>query len=612
MTFKKKSLLIIFSEKKMITLFLNELLKALRNTQPHKELIKRFTGKKFPLFIGNIRGAVLSSVMCDLKNYSKGDILVVLPTEKEAGIFFQDTRILDENAVRFPSWETLPYSEDSPSPKISGERISAISRILGKGKGEKKIIVSSLKAYLSYLPPADFLSEYIIKIRKKSEIDIQLLERKLQESGYLRVPRVSVHGEFALRGEVLDIFMHGTDEAVRIVFDFDEVEEIKFFDPFSQSSTGKTDEISIVPCREIIWQDQLIERLSEKSLITDEQKEKLYEFKTVKGEEYFFPFAFEEKSLITDYAGENAAVVFVDSELLENSSHALEKEYTELYRRAGGRKLNPVSPEELLPDYGKAFSALKRKIILPILGNSDIADQIRYNYEPGRSFFGNFQYVKEEFSRLLDTGYKVYLFSSSDSQKVRIENILKDFDINVISGSISSGFVLPGLKIMAVQENEIFGRKKRIPSSVKKSTSQVIDSFVDLNPGDYVVHINYGIGRFLGIDRIKAAGTERDYIELEYADEETIFIPIEQVNLVQRYIGSEGSSPRLDRIGGKSWENRKSRVKKAAEDIADKLIKLYSKRRKAQGFSFPADTDWQMEFEATFPYQEDRGPAQMY
>jgi len=127
---------------------------------------------------------------------------------------------------------------------------------------------------------------------------------------------------------------------------------------------------------------------------------------------------------------------------------------------------------------------------------------------------------------------------------------------------------------------------------------------VELNPGDFVVHLNYGIGWFKGIERIKALGHERDYIKLEYADEETVFVPIEQVNLVQRYIGNEGTAPRLDKLGSKSWENRKGKVKKSVEDIAEKLIVLYSKRKAAQGFAFPHDTEWQTTFEANFPYEE--------
>jgi transcription-repair coupling factor (superfamily II helicase) len=134
--------------------------------------------------------------------------------------------------------------------------------------------------------------------------------------------------------------------------------------------------------------------------------------------------------------------------------------------------------------------------------------------------------------------------------------------------------------------------------------SAAIDTFVELNPGDHVVHVNYGIGLFKGIERIKALGHERDYIKLEYLDEEIVFVPIEQVNLVQRYIGNEGAPPRLDKLGSKSWENRKGRVKKSVEDIAEQLIELYSKRKASPGFAFSADTEWQTMFEASFPFEE--------
>jgi transcription-repair coupling factor (superfamily II helicase) len=169
---------------------------------------------------------------------------------------------------------------------------------------------------------------------------------------------------------------------------------------------------------------------------------------------------------------------------------------------------------------------------------------------------------------------------------------------------LATGFALPDIKLMVVQENEIFGRRKRIPRSLKHARSAAIDTFVELNPGDYVVHVNYGIGLFKGIERIKALGNERDYIKLEYADEEYVFVPIEQVNLVQRYIGNEGNAPRLDKLGSKSWENRKNRVKKSVEDIAQRLIDLYSKRKAVQGYAFPKDTEWQTAFEAAFPYEE--------
>jgi transcription-repair coupling factor (superfamily II helicase) len=182
--------------------------------------------------------------------------------------------------------------------------------------------------------------------------------------------------------------------------------------------------------------------------------------------------------------------------------------------------------------------------------------------------------------------------------------MLENTGAQVLPHAISQGFSSSDLKLCVIEENEIFGRRKRTPRSVKRVQSREIDTFVELSPGDYVVHVNYGIGRFKGIQRMRAGGNERDYIQLEYAGEESVFIPLEQVNLVQRYIGHGGESPRLDRLGGKSWEKRKNKVKQSVEDLAERLVKLYSKRQKARGFAFNEDTEWQMDFEAAFPYEE--------
>ncbi len=176
--------------------------------------------------------------------------------------------------------------------------------------------------------------------------------------------------------------------------------------------------------------------------------------------------------------------------------------------------------------------------------------------------------------------------------------------VEILPLSISAGFTLPEQKLLAIQEAEIFGRKRRIPRSVGTAKSAAIESFVELTPGDFVVHVNYGIGEFLGIERISAAGNERDYITLEYADGEKLFLPIEQVNLVQRYIGQEGRKPRLDSLGGKGWQKRKEKARKAVEELAQGLLELYSRRKAEPGFAFPPDTDWQSEFEAAFPYEE--------
>ncbi|MDX9800701.1 MAG: transcription-repair coupling factor [Spirochaetia bacterium] len=575
---------------------------SLKKTNEYKALLKSFTEKEFPLFLGGLRGVVLASLTHELLKYSKAPFLFVFPTDREAQNFCSDYNLFEDEMVFFPSWETIPYSGDNPSAYVSGSRVSTLSRLIS----EKKTAVSmSQKAFLTYLPEKTFLSSFFIRLKKGKPIISGDIGKKLEQAGYLRVPRVSIHGEFALRGEVLDIFMPGTEDAVRVVFSFDEIENIKYFDPAGQQSTGQTDEIIIYPNREIIWTNDVIKEAFRKGIITEEQRVELLEFRRLPGEEYLFPRAFNEQPLVADYIGNEGSVFFVESDLLDSNSDVIKRELAELYK---GRKIKKVpellNPDNLYADYSLMVEKIKRKIFLPILGSHDIPGIIRFSYEPGRSFFGNFNYLKDELGKLIDSGYTVFVFSSSESQRTRIENVLKDLDVNVVKASVSSGFVLPLQKIIAIHENEIFGRKRRVPSSIKKAKSQPIDSFVELNPGDFIVHVSYGIGKYLGIDRIKAANTERDYIQIEYADEENIFIPIEQVNLIQRYIGSEGGAPRLDRLGGKSWETRKNKVKKAAEEIAHKLIEIYSRRKHARGYAFAKDTEWQNEFEAAFPFDE--------
>ena len=564
----------------MIDDFIRDLTSRFRPLPAHKKLVDTFCSKKFPITIGGIRKLPLAAVLADLFRYSKGSFLIVLPNEKEAELFFEDISLCCKDVCYLPAWNTLPYRGESPGSQVCGARVKALAKLISS---PKCIAVTSVGAFLTPMVPVEYFKKHLFSIRKGQSVNTEKLEMQMQACGYIRTPKVSVPGDFALRGEVFDFYPFGSDEPVRAVFEFDEIDAIKTFDPITQASTGKLESVVIPPCREILLDQEHIEDL-----------------------EYILPLTFEKCGHLTDYMGEFSSLLLVDYELLEQRSEAILDEYKACYRQsAHDASAKPPLPDKLLFDFVKETEAIERRIVLPLLHDSRQADQtITYSYESGRSFFGNFAYLKDELSQLIKNDYKIYIFSSSGVQAQRIGKILEDLDVQVIMGAISGGFVLPDSHIIAIQENEIFGRKKRPPASVKKVKSSPIDSFVELNKGDYVVHINYGIGRFIGIDRIKSTGTERDYIHLEYAGEETVFIPIEQVNLIQRYIGGEGKAPHLDHIGGKAWEARKSKARRAAEELAARLIKLYSRRQNAKGFAFPSDTDMQMEFEAAFPYDE--------
>jgi len=373
--------------------------------------------------------------------------------------------------------------------------------------------------------------------------------------------------------------------------------------------------------KEVVWTDTLIEtlekRLSKFKEFSDGGKaiiDDLIHKQFTKGEEMFFPLTFEreqsEGSLL-DYLSPDGILILTESERLYNAQDSFIREYQGQYSRSKREQYEYPLPERLLLDFEKMINDYTKKTSR-IISFRSIKGEPREGYthielscEPARSFFGNINYLKEEFASLFNAGWQITVAADSEVQAERIKMILDPHkSLSIMSAPLTAGFSLPDTKFMLIQENEIFGRSKRPVRSLKTARSSPIDTFVEITPGDYVVHVNHGIGQFLGIERINSLGHERDYIRIEYAGEETVFVPVEQLNLVQRYIGNEGHPPRLDTIGSKSWENRKNKVKKSVEDIAEKLIELYSKRKKAQGYAFPKDTEWQTMFEAAFPFEE--------
>lgn len=593
----------------MNTLLFPALQHKIRTSKALRDVITAISNNQFPLELEVADSSFTSLLVTEIAIKAPGPILVVCPTEQEAEDVASDMAATGQNPDLFPWWGSIPYRDLAPTSATFGERSRILSLLCS---GNIPLLVCSERAFLTPLPPAEYIASQLQTLRQGQKIDTVQLAETLAKFGYTRVPKVQVHGEFALRGEVLDIYMAGDTDAFRVLLDFDRIESIKRFNPEDQSGLERVSELVIRPLKEVLWTSERIDTLRHNLLKLDEFKDAKLDFlealeshKSFSGEELFYSLAFHNQSTILDYLPDSATVFFIDKERLENAQESLEREYDGLYRKA--RRERPVpAPNRLLLNFKTLAQRAGRRVSFQTIkgsGESD-ATRLRLVCDPPRSFFGNINYLKEEFANLIKDGWHIVVSAESESQAARLEELLKDLTVSVMVLPLSTGFALPDIKLMVVQENEIFGRRKRIPRSLKHVRSAAIDTFVELNPGDFVVHINYGIGLFKGIERIKALGHERDYIKLEYAEQEYVFVPIEQVNLVQRYIGNEGNAPRLDKLGSKSWENRKNRVKKSVEDIAQRLIDLYSKRKAVQGFAFPKDTEWQTAFEAAFPYEE--------
>lgn len=576
-------------------------------------------------------------------------VCLVVPTEKEISQMLSDIETAGFDAGVFPWWGNLAYRGLAKNSSVFAERANAL---LNLAENKNQIVVMSQRSFITAVPPPEYVAGNCITLSVGQDIDTNDLADKLTQLGYLRVSKVAMRGEFALRGEVIDIapmYSDTPDEAFRVQFDFDVIEKIKRFNILTQDSKAELKTIRIAPTKEVVWNDVTIQTLKKNiASIADLEnyckeknisKEKLSQFfetvgetKTFENEELFFPLCFDKKHSVLDYLSENAVVIFCEYTRMKNASDVISREYESLYKKAVASNEFYTDKKIFLPlpkpshfvfnfeELEASAAKCVRKIYLKNFSESDatqnetggsegkagykLRSNFKFTIEEPKSFFGNIIYLKETLQGLAANHWSIFIFAESEHQAVRIKSFLSGLQIEILPFRISSGFSIDALKIAVINENEIFGRRRRIPKSLKQTRSSVIDVFIDLSVGDYVVHVNYGIGQFRGIERVNAMNTERDYIELLYANDERIFIPIEQADLVQKYLGNEGEAPRLDTIGSKSWEARKSKVKKSVEDLAEKLLELYSKRKASTGFAFPPDDEWQLAFEAAFPYEE--------
>jgi len=536
---------------------------------------KEINSGKSNIVVSGLEGFVLAQFIRSIHRSRKGKVWVVLPTKdscvnllkdfgrsvnKDGTLNIED-KFMEVPILYLPSNDKKLYSQFDPGI-IEYNQLQVLRNI---NEFRDSIIVTHLRAFANNVVSNKSIDNSSLNLRVGDKFDSTKIAETLVDAGYIRTTSIALPGEFTIRGEVVEIFAFSEEDPIRIYADWDDIEKIATFDPLTQETIKQLHKISI-------------------SML---EKEDDIEFTHI--DSYIDPHDF---------------FAFIGDIRLQTSYKSLMTEAKALYREAYHQDQNVPMPETLLFNFPEFYENVKNKFTL-----ADLKDDERliYNYDVDgpRSFFGDFTRVKGELKSRFDMGWSIYVFTSNPVQKQRLQQMLKEFDKLVfLDYEISGGFSIPSMRIMAICEYEMFGRRKQIIKTLQHTKSSPLDSFVDLKEGDYVVHVNYGIGKFIKIDRVKSFDRERDYIKIAYASGDNIYVPIEQANLVQRYIGSKGNAPKLDKIGSKVWENKKAKARKSAEDLASYLIKLYAKRKASVGFSFDKDNEMQMQFEAMFPYQE--------
>jgi transcription-repair coupling factor (superfamily II helicase) len=452
-----------------------------------------------------------------------------------------------------------PFTGDS----IEYSQLERLNTILDRKHG---IIVTHLRPFVSQVVSPKTLHDASLTLKVGSVFDSTALSEALTKAGYDRTVSTTTPGEFTVRGEVMDIYPYESEIPYRVYANWDTIGKIREYNPLTQESSTAVDKLSI-------------------SLVDTETSSL-------------------GTSTMDAYFDKEDFFCLVGDQRLATSFHSLQLEAKALYRDAFILDRNAIKPDQLLFDYPSFKESCTRLLTVLDISNQD-KHAFTFDIDGPRSFFGNFTLLRDELKVLQKDGWLVTVFTDNPLQKQRLMQMLSAFPtLQWASQEISGGFSIPSCKTIALCEHEIFGRRRQVVKTLQHTQSTPLDSFVDLNEGDYVVHVNYGVGQFVKIDRVKSFDRERDFIKIAYADGEMLYVPIEQANLVQRYIGSDHGAPRKDKLGGQGWANKKAKARKNAEDLAKHLITLYAKRQNSIGFAFPKDTDWQLQFEASFPFDE--------
>ena len=637
------------------------MIELLRKTENYQTLVARLRAgnQKLPWLRGlaNASTAYLLATLID--DFPNKSFLIVLPSQREAEQVLEEictytvsaasetTRMLDVQSKMnlFPGWHRKVFDGIAPPRETVADRIRCLEHLLYK---ERSIIVTSSQAMLYRLPPRHRFAEACRVLNIGDEIDPDDVAVMLIRGGYQNVELVEVKGEFARRGDILDVYPLTANTPMRVEFFGDEIDTIRAFDPISQRSTESIESVTLTPLREVLsadisvdhWQtqaDALIQEHAMPQLINTvrEITQSLTEVASsqnrlqeesgigvpsyIDGIEGFLPMLVPETELLSDYLPNDTILCLIEPQWQKREASQMHEQMQELYEKKLAESNLMVPPDKLLASFETLSTELEKHsvISLSLAPPRKVMDTkippLHFEMKPLALPSGNYQTVINQMKTWTEEGTRVHVFCETPQQSKRVSEILAERelfppDIDTSVGTISEGFLNESLNLVVMSEDELFGsRHHRRPIRRRPSTDGTpILSLIDLKVGDYVVHVSHGIAIYDGIRRLALDGKSQDFLILRYNAGDILYVPTYQVDLVQKYIGSKDnvSKPRVDRLGGTAWNRRKGRVKESIEQMAGELLKLYALRQARKGFSFPAEVPWQTEFEALFLYQE--------
>ncbi|MFA7532788.1 MAG: transcription-repair coupling factor [Tissierellaceae bacterium] len=623
----------------------------LNNLDSYKKLKLHIENQDSPIGVYGIIDEAMGHFLHALKLHTNRQILVITHNEVRSKRIVEDLKSLGNgDTVFFPKKDILFYDIDAFSNESSNERLGVVSRL---SKGENLLVVSSIESILGKLMSKEVFKSHSRTIEVGDEVDLDLVRSILVQNGYEGVTMVEAIGQFSIRGGILDFFPPYSLDPFRIEFFDIEVDSIRSFDIHSQKSKEVLKKVYISPVKEILILDQYRDAVAnalgeDMNRALSKSKGNIIERHNIENKfgrygEYLREGLFlsnrdlivpyipaQYLSSILDYLKEDALVFIDEPRRVEESVKAIEEDFkikfADLFEV--GELLS--SHENIRFDYESLVRDIKRKTSITnsvlLSANKDFEPRALCNFslKGMQSYHNKMEILKDDINHYKYRGYKIVILSGTEERGQRLKDTLlsmeveanfildrdteiKSSQVYITPGSTFGGFEYPQLKFILISDKEVFGAGKKRTSKLKKKDPTKAVSLSDLKAGDFIVHENHGIGRYEGIEQLNIQGVKKDYLTIRYKGADKLYVPIDQMNLIQKYIGSHSIKPKINKLSSADWARTKERAKRAVEDMAVELLELYAKREESSGFAFSEDSQWQREFEDLFPYEETEG-----
>ncbi len=583
---------------------------------------------------GNLPGASLALAISEIAKQHTSHTLLVVPDPQIAlKLQAEISQFLDQEVNLFPDWETLPYDNFSPHQEIISDRIAHLYKLPSLSKG---ITVAPVSTVLQRQSPRDFLLQHTLMVKVGDNFSLEKLRIQLEASGYRHVDQVFGPGEYASRGSILDLFPMGSRDPYRIDFFDDEIDTIRTFDPENQRSITDISEICLLPAHEFPTTESAIEefRIRWRAQFEARREPESVYMQVTKGTwpagiEYWQPLFFEHTETLFDYLNDATQVITVG-----DIEGAIETFLTDVEHRYEQKKVDPLrpllTPDQLWLKKDELYSQLKLhghnslssepltekagRVNLPVTALPELAVQQK-NKEP----LAQLRQFSEDFSGHIvfsveSQGRREALTELLQAVKIRpkhcdhLNQAINDTErFTLIIGSAEHGFVHPSQQFALICESDLLGdrviqRRKKDKKAVNSDT--VIRHLAELKPGQPVVHIDHGIGRYLGLQTLEAGGMTTEYVTLEYQNEAKLYVPVASLNLISRYSGGAEDGAPIHKLGGEAWAKARRKAAEKVRDVAAELLDVYAKRELKPGHKFALDRGQYATFKSGFPFEE--------